>query len=286
LYEDKVANFWCATSILIKWNQLFNSSQLIFFSLFTTLLSFLPSLIHLYLFPTRTNTLYSLAITSLSFYFCSFQVHEKTILFPLLPISLLFCQHPLLVSWMSFIAIFSFYPLMIKDRLEVPYIASQLMFCAIVGGLIGSIPLRSETREKIIVINNNTSTITQNQQQQLPPIEPFVQAGSITNKFSFLSNYSPSYWNSYYPYISILSVTSLIGVIIIHFFTHFFPLVFPQSRLLAAYPDLLTYLYIEYSFLHFIGFFVFLNWLQFTNVKHEEKLPVTVSSSQNQLHQD
>ena len=129
----------CCVSTIHR-SQLFDRENLISWSILLTALAFTPSLIHLFLFPSHTNLLYSLTITAFAFYFFSFQVHEKTVLLPLLPLSLLFCEHPLLSSWVGYVAVFSMFPLLLRDRLEIAYTACQLLYVCIVGGLIGSIP--------------------------------------------------------------------------------------------------------------------------------------------------
>ena len=106
LYEDKVANFWCASSILIKWHLWFPKQQMVRASLFMTFLALVPSCLHVYRYPSRRSFLYTLAGSALAFYLFSFQVHEKTILLPLLPIALMIQQHTLLFSWASTIATF------------------------------------------------------------------------------------------------------------------------------------------------------------------------------------
>ena len=69
------------------------------------------------------------------FFLFSYQVHEKTILFCLLPINLLFTKYPVFSSWFSLVATFRFlaffmhyslilaslYPLLKKDGLMIPY---------------------------------------------------------------------------------------------------------------------------------------------------------------------
>jgi alpha-1,3-glucosyltransferase len=106
LYEDKVSNVWCASSILIKWHLWFPRERMVQASLFCTASAFLPSCIHVFLHPSRRSFLYTLAGCAFSFYLFSFQVHEKTILLPLLPLSLMVGQHPLLFAWAGVIANF------------------------------------------------------------------------------------------------------------------------------------------------------------------------------------
>jgi len=40
--------------------------------------------------------------------------------------------------------------------------------------------------------------------------------------------------------------------------------------MLERYPDMLTMLFVEFSFVHFVSFFVFLYWLQLTNVRRQQ----------------
>jgi hypothetical protein len=82
---------------------------------------------------TRRRFLYLLSVSSLSFYLFSFQVHEKSILLAVLPISLLYVvnqSHALAVTWFSTIATFSMYPLIYKEGLVLPYIVLQCIFVA------------------------------------------------------------------------------------------------------------------------------------------------------------
>jgi len=107
LFEDKVANVWCAVDILIKLRKLFSIPMLIRASAVVTLLACLPaclpllSLVHLP--PRRAVRLFptALAAASLAFFLFSFQVHEKSILLPLLPITLLYPFEPKLVQWFT-----------------------------------------------------------------------------------------------------------------------------------------------------------------------------------------
>ena len=60
LYEDKVANFWCSISVLLKVRQLFSTGFLINLSLVVTLVALLPSSIGLLRKPTPYNFLLAL----------------------------------------------------------------------------------------------------------------------------------------------------------------------------------------------------------------------------------
>ncbi len=60
-------------------------------------------------FPTKLRFLHSLCISSLSFYLFSFQVHEKTILLPLMPLTLLIIEYPAFVVWFGTVATARFF---------------------------------------------------------------------------------------------------------------------------------------------------------------------------------
>lgn len=111
LFEDKVANFWCASNVVFKWKNWASSAFLIKLSAVLTALGFLPNvLVFLRIAwqtqlpqgakaPSHTPILpllpYALLTSSMSFFLFSFQVHEKTILLPLLPITLLLSGAPI-----------------------------------------------------------------------------------------------------------------------------------------------------------------------------------------------
>lgn len=128
LYEDKVANFWCSISIVVKLRQLFDLDQLMKISICSTLLAVLPACIYLFKTPIPLKFIETLAISSLGFFMFSFQVHEKSILLPLLPITMLYNEYPAFVSWFNNIALFSLWPLLKKDGLLIPYIASIILW--------------------------------------------------------------------------------------------------------------------------------------------------------------
>lgn len=128
LYEDYVANFWCTTSILIKWKKLFSTQTLKLFSFSATMLSLLSSMLQQIKDPSNKGFLYAMLNSSFSFYLFSFQVHEKSILLPLLPASLLALEEPLLFKWLTYFSLFSMYPLLCRDQLILPYIALFFLF--------------------------------------------------------------------------------------------------------------------------------------------------------------
>ncbi|OMP09443.1 Glycosyl transferase, ALG6/ALG8 [Corchorus olitorius] len=128
IYEDYVANFWCTTSVLVKWKKLFTTQSLRTFSLAATILTCLPSMAQQMLAPSTKGFLYGLLNSSFSFYLFSFQVHEKSILLPLLPLSLLALEEPHSLLWLTHFAMFSMFPLLCRDKLVLAYIALYALF--------------------------------------------------------------------------------------------------------------------------------------------------------------
>ncbi|KAF9297005.1 Glucosyltransferase-like protein [Linnemannia elongata] len=121
LYQDKVANVWCAVNIVIKLRERFAIQDLVRFSTLATLLSFLPSLVHLIAKPTKRGLIYGLINSSLSFFLLSFQVHEKSILLPALPITLLILDEPAMGAMFNTLATFSMFPLLRQEELTTQY---------------------------------------------------------------------------------------------------------------------------------------------------------------------
>ncbi|RZC57799.1 hypothetical protein C5167_005103 [Papaver somniferum] len=99
IYEDYVANFWCTTSVLIK-------------CLSATLLGVLLSMVQQIKAPSDL-------------------VHEKSILLPLLPATLLALEEPLLFRWLTYFALLSMFPLLCRDCLILPYVALLILFVLI-----------------------------------------------------------------------------------------------------------------------------------------------------------
>lgn len=155
IYEDYVANFWCSTSVVIKWKRLFTIHYLKSLSLITTVSAFLPSLIQQIKAPSDHGFLYALLNSSFSFYLFSYQVHEKSILLPLLPASLLAIQEPLLFGWSVYYALLSMYPLLSRDRLVLQYMALLALFGLIFyspGGQCNTREHKLSTRKKAFMV--------------------------------------------------------------------------------------------------------------------------------------
>mmetsp|Transcript_4928 Transcript_4928/g.5636 ORF Transcript_4928/g.5636 Transcript_4928/m.5636 type:complete len:404 (-) Transcript_4928:182-1393(-) len=145
LFEGKVANLWCAlnTSPLNIRSRISTDRQPLL-ALILTLTLMAPScykVLHLGLTePTsissvRRHTIVLLWATTscaLSFFLASFQVHEKSILLALAPCTLIFWQDPMFIEWFSFVCVWSLWPLMQVDRLQVAYWCITTIFASMV----------------------------------------------------------------------------------------------------------------------------------------------------------
>eukprot|EP00249_Psilotum_nudum_P001193 c13554_g1_i1 orf=151-1635(-) len=128
IYEDYVANFWCGSSLIIKWKQMFSPVTLAYLAMAATVFAFIPCVMEQILSPSRKGFLFAMLNSSFAFYLFSYQVHEKSILLPLLPASLLALEEPQLYKLMTSCAMFSMFPLLRRDGLVIPYFALSFLF--------------------------------------------------------------------------------------------------------------------------------------------------------------
>ncbi|KAJ3027393.1 UNVERIFIED_CONTAM: Glucosyltransferase-like protein [Siphonaria sp. JEL0065] len=142
LYEDKVANFWCAISVVVKVKKLFPVETVVKLSIIATLTAVLPTSLNLFvaqLKPFDSNPkrlLLTLLNGSLAFFLFSFQVHEKSILIPLMPATMLLSDSDGL-AWEGSVfittAMFSMYPLLRRDGLAIPTVSLTILFNLLFG---------------------------------------------------------------------------------------------------------------------------------------------------------
>ncbi|KAF8950940.1 Glucosyltransferase-like protein [Haplosporangium bisporale] len=140
LYQDKVANIWCAVNVVIKLREMFDIQELVRFSTVATLVSFLPSVLYLIAKPTKRGLIYGLINSSLSFFLLSFQVHEKSILIPALPITLLILDEPAIASLFVTLATFSMFPLLRQEELTLPYYVLLAFWAWMTSSSLSSAP--------------------------------------------------------------------------------------------------------------------------------------------------
>ncbi|KAK6459944.1 glucosyltransferase required for N-linked glycosylation pathway [Scheffersomyces coipomensis] len=141
IFEDKVGNFWCTTNVIIKYRDIFNPDDLPKLALISTIIAFLP--INIILFFKLRNAkhltpglIYGFAGNSFAFYLFSFLVHEKSILIPLIPTTLLLLIDPSqidIIQWINNVGSFSLYPLLKKEDLVLQYAVSNFLINWLIG---------------------------------------------------------------------------------------------------------------------------------------------------------
>lgn len=139
LFEDKVANAWCAIHTFYKLHR-FEASLLQQVSLGATLASILVPCAIVFRHPRASLLLPALSCVAWGFFLFSFQVHEKSVLLPLLPMTLLLAGDGGLtketrawVGWANMLGSWTMYPLLKRDELRVPYFIMSLLWAYLLG---------------------------------------------------------------------------------------------------------------------------------------------------------
>lgn len=141
LFEDKVANFWCAihASGLYKLNRQ-SPTVLSRAALGLTLLLILPPCLVIFFRPRKQLVPWAFAATAWAFFLCSYQVHEKNVLLPLLPMTVLLAASggckPQMRAWIGFanlLATWTLFPLLKRDELRIPYYVLTLLWAYLMG---------------------------------------------------------------------------------------------------------------------------------------------------------
>ncbi|KAL8777634.1 MAG: hypothetical protein Q9213_007772 [Squamulea squamosa] len=139
LFEDKVANMWCAIHTFHKLHS-YPLGQMQRISTVITLVSIWPSVMTISLFPQRELLPWAMASTSWGFFLCSFQVHEKSVLLPLLPMTILLGSERGLgtemrawIGWANMLAAWTLFPLLKRDELRMPYGVLTLLWAYLLG---------------------------------------------------------------------------------------------------------------------------------------------------------
>ena len=120
-----------------------------------TLASAAPALLQQLRRPSPRGLLLCMASSAFSFFLFSYQVHEKSILLPLMPLTLLAPDLPLLAAWMPAMAAFSMFPLLKKDLLVLAYIGALLAWASVAWpptGAAGSSPQKDWRRRATAVL--------------------------------------------------------------------------------------------------------------------------------------
>jgi len=134
LFESKVSSLWCFLDTYpMDIRRRVPAPVLSSLCLLTTLSAIAPSCYVSFSLakPTRTQLLKLLHQCALSFFLFSFHVHEKTILFPLFPLLLLFDTDACYVALQVSIGICSCWFLFVLDGLEIEMFAALLWWAGV-----------------------------------------------------------------------------------------------------------------------------------------------------------
>lgn len=149
LFEGKVSNLWCALSVKpFSIRQRIPSHLQPVAATGLTLLLISPAAYRLFQigrqrYDSNVNyvansqlhwklVLWGAASSGLAFFLASFQVHEKSILMPLAPLSLLLYDDEEFVEWFSLVAAWTMWPLLVIDRLQVAYVCLMIIFIMLI----------------------------------------------------------------------------------------------------------------------------------------------------------
>ncbi|XP_003974451.3 dolichyl pyrophosphate Man9GlcNAc2 alpha-1,3-glucosyltransferase [Takifugu rubripes] len=224
LFEDKVANTWCSLNILIKIRSIVSPDAQIYLSTACTLLAVLPSSVRLLVKPTFWQFKLALVNSSLAFFLFSYQVHEKSILLPALPVCLLLNDLPLISVWFLLVSTFSMVPLLLKDGLLVPYAVTSLAFLFLSIRLLSAMERCSEAELRLGAY------------RKLLFFLPKQDLGCVVR------------WK-FYVSVAVMGGLSAASVTLA-----------PPPRL----PDLFPVLVSAASFLHFVGLLIYFHIVQFS----------------------
>ncbi|GJN94359.1 hypothetical protein Rhopal_007433-T1 [Rhodotorula paludigena] len=160
LFEDKVANVWCALNVVVKLRELAPVSTLAKLALAATVTAVLPSMVAVLgvsfslgrsRTPSASSTAgpaptiilvpHALFLSAMAFFLFSFQVHEKSILLPLMPLTLLMGAREVGYGRMDWewgvlvnnVAVFSMWPLLQRDGIPVQYLGLTLLWNFAIG---------------------------------------------------------------------------------------------------------------------------------------------------------
>ncbi|EDW88812.1 probable dolichyl pyrophosphate Man9GlcNAc2 alpha-1,3-glucosyltransferase [Drosophila yakuba] len=191
VFEDKVANVWCAVNVVWKLKKHISNDQMALVCIACTLVASLPT--NVLLFRRRTNVGFLLALfnTSLAFFLFSFQVHEKTILLAALPALFLLKWWPNEMIIFLEVTVFSMLPLLARDELLVPAVVATVAFHLILkcfystSKLSNVFPLKfMANMSHILMISILVASLTVPAPLQYPDLWPLIN--SVTSCGHFL----------------------------------------------------------------------------------------------------
>lgn len=165
---------------------------------------------------------------SMAFFLFSFHVHEKTILLVAIPVALHFPEDPFMCFWFLIVSTFSMLPLLLKDGLLIPFLATIVIYTSFY-----SICLKLSQPNSGYFSIFNANRVYKIVQPNKKDTSPFLT------------------------FLSLIFVISVVGMILLTVGTVF---VQPPPHL----PDLFPLLIAAYSCGHFIFFFCYFYYQQFS----------------------
>ncbi|XP_078040141.1 dolichyl pyrophosphate Man9GlcNAc2 alpha-1,3-glucosyltransferase-like [Augochlora pura] len=251
VFEDKVANIWCAINVIYKLHGTFTNSQLARICLVATIVAVSPSCINIYLKPQRERFVISLINCALAFFLFSFQVHEKSILLVAIPVLLHFQNDPFPCFWFLIISHFSMLPLFMKDNLYLAYWITLIFYTLTTYWLHPDI------------LNHQkpwVAEITKSQKQAKVKLSKSDKKKSLFRRLMkdvmYYCRNNCGVLLNYNLWLGRLFYSSVVGLIVLSIATGFLK---PPNR----YPDLFSLLTSIYSCGHFIVFYLYFNYKQF-----------------------
>ena len=182
-----------------------------------------------------------MANSAFAFFIFGYQVHEKAILLPLLPVTLLASSEPFLAAALPPIAAFSMWPLLSRDGLQLAYLATVLLFAAVVAAPAAAGDSGFQSADDGVG--------TQRTADSNGVLSPAARANLLRTRtvFDRVRRYAVP--------CSIAGATLL----------HALQLVVPPPQ---RYPYLIDALFTTYAFLHLVVTMLYLNWRQWVPASH------------------
>ena len=178
----------------------------------------------------------------------SLAVHEKSILLPLLPASLLALEEASLYRWLCPLACFSMYPLLARDGLGLPYAALLLLFFLLFGLPGGRDNAGSEQKRSNQRPSQQPSEAPSQHSTGESTIKLNVGGGEEEGVFGRM-------WGLWERVEWIVFLFSLLGAIGLHIAA---AVVTPPERYPYLHPALMT----TYAFIHFVPIALYSNLRQ------------------------
>ena len=128
LYQLKVANFWCVSDVLMKWEAGYSRSFLLIMAVVLNLVFCAPSVLACIFAPRSRIYLQAMLNISLAFFFFSYHVHEKSILVPLLFVCLNWKYLGGMALDFILLSSFSMYHLLRLDKQTLQYFVLNIAY--------------------------------------------------------------------------------------------------------------------------------------------------------------